>query len=321
MNDKQMHPPDTTGDYRDAELDAMLAVSDDRLLTAIRRNLDLAAGLTQIIGDSDPPRHETSPSADPAGTALLTVSGDALGLSYGHESLVRVQNADDVRCRIASLRFSLLDLRRETGHGPLCDTAAALISGAAANLKELNRGLEAGELTCYDAISLLDQAELALEKAHDSQKPATSTWRASYQLVAEGRIDKRRSWLLRWLVCGPTRSAFLTMAIPMLIAALVAAVLPALVAATFSVGFLTGALVMPVLSGSAFAITLTAGWTIAARTLQRRAAAQAEEERRAAAGAVERRATVHRLQRTRDKLRHIRLDVVRLFDEADQCMP
>jgi len=60
MSMEEMHSPGDSGELSDAELDAILAAAEDRLLTAIHCSLDLEAGLAQIIGD--PPRREPSPA-------------------------------------------------------------------------------------------------------------------------------------------------------------------------------------------------------------------------------------------------------------------
>jgi len=68
MNEEEIHLPGRAAGTGDAELDAMLAAAEDRLLAAIQCSLDLDAGLAQIIGA--PPRSETDPAipADAAST-------------------------------------------------------------------------------------------------------------------------------------------------------------------------------------------------------------------------------------------------------------
>lgn len=57
MDRGNMNVPGYAGDQRDADLDAMLAASEDHMLAAIQASLDLEAGLAKIIGD--PPRPGT----------------------------------------------------------------------------------------------------------------------------------------------------------------------------------------------------------------------------------------------------------------------
>jgi hypothetical protein len=179
--------PDGAEDRTDTELDAMLAAADDRLLDAVRRNLDLDAGLAQIIGD--PPRRETSPPVSAAGTAPPC--------------------ADDVSSRIALLRFQLLDLTRSPDDdSPVRDITAALLQGAASSLKDLNRGLDARELALIDAISLVDDADLALEKALATQKGAANT----LQVYSDWRMPLLQRLIIYGLIAVPV------IAVPTLIA-------------------------------------------------------------------------------------------------------
>lgn len=57
MDKGNMNVPGYAGDQSDADLDAMLAASEDHMLAAIQAGLDLEAGLAKIIGD--PPRPGT----------------------------------------------------------------------------------------------------------------------------------------------------------------------------------------------------------------------------------------------------------------------
>jgi hypothetical protein len=75
MNEEAMHLPGHGADLGDAELDAMLAAAEGRLLTAIQCSLDLDAGLAQIIGN--PPLRETTP-AIPADAAASTREPECL---------------------------------------------------------------------------------------------------------------------------------------------------------------------------------------------------------------------------------------------------
>src|SRR5689334_12620405 len=50
MDRESMHPPEYAGDQSDADLTVMLADAEARLLTAIQANLDLDAGLAEILG-------------------------------------------------------------------------------------------------------------------------------------------------------------------------------------------------------------------------------------------------------------------------------
>ncbi len=58
MTDNEMHPACATGDGWPAGLVDRIAACDQQLLAAIRRHLDLAAGLGQILGDSTEPWRE-----------------------------------------------------------------------------------------------------------------------------------------------------------------------------------------------------------------------------------------------------------------------
>lgn len=262
MNDKEVDPHDADGDHADAELDAMLSASDERLLIAIRRGLDLDAGLAQIIGDA--PSREASPRGSAAGTTPPDIG------SAPYADWLVIHNASDVSCRISALRFDILDLQRSIGHISLCETSAALLSGAASNLKDLNRSLDASELTRYDAISLLDQVDLSLEKALDTQKISSSQ---ASQTPALEHIDKLRgvghrqngtSWL-RWMLCAPSWLVVLAIVIPPLLAAVAALAISPWVGRSSPV-------VLPIVSGTVFVLTLIAGPAVAARTAHRRAA-------------------------------------------------
>ncbi len=61
MDRGNMHQPEYAGDQGDADLDAMLAAAEDRLLAAIRDRLDLDAGLAEIIGDLRTADHQITP--------------------------------------------------------------------------------------------------------------------------------------------------------------------------------------------------------------------------------------------------------------------
>jgi hypothetical protein len=359
MNDKEIEPQGAGEDHADAELHAMLAASDERLLNAIRRSLDLDGGLAQIVGD--PPRREISPQGSAAGATPPDME------SAPYADWLMVHNASDVSCRISVLRFDILDLRCSAGRIDLCETSAALLSGAASNLKDLNRGLEARELTRYDAISLLDQVDLSLEKAFDTQK--LTSLQAS-RMPALEHIDnlrgvehreKRASWL-RWMLCAPSWLVVLAIVIPPLLTAVVA--LATSVWAGRSV-----LVIIPIVSAIVFVLTVIAGPLVAAQITHRRAAEARTGNARLTradldqvrAAATERRATARGfLRRTHEKylgqpaheptrqaidglgatyrrlrpynptikirtlrgeLSQVRPDVVRLFDEAGDCSP
>ncbi len=184
-----------------------------------------------------------------------------------------------------------------------------LIGGAAASLKDLNRGLVGGELTCCGAIALLDQVDLALEKARDNQPPASLPWPGPSR--PGGPARKSWAWLLPWLVSGPTRPALLVVTMPMLVAASAAAAIPLWAARWLSVGVLADEIVIPLVCVTAFAITLAVGWAIAGRTLRQEASWPA--------GPDGGRTWPADIQDLRVRLSQLRPDVVRLFDEVDRC--
>jgi hypothetical protein len=276
MSGRDNDPPGRADRSRtDADLDAVLAASHVRLAAAIRRGLDLDAGLARIIGE--PPRPETpagagaergplerAPHLQAAGP--LEVAGD----------WPREPDTSEVSCRIARLRFEILDLLRGGGCAPLCDTAAALCSGAAANLKDLNRGLEAHELTRPDAISLLDLADLALEKAHDTQKSARrhpGRTRAEGHPWASGE-ETAGAAHLHWMIGAPTWPAWLVIAVPALVASLTAAAVPLWAGRVLAAGPVAALVGIPLMSGLVFCVTLVAVPVTAARTMRRRAASR-----------------------------------------------
>jgi hypothetical protein len=308
MTDKDLHPAGITGNLA-AGLDDLLAASDQRLLAAIRRRLDPAPGLRTILGDSGL-RWQQGAAAAGGGPRLAGPPG-ADGTMRLTRQLLGGPRPGEAGARIASLRFALLDLSAAAGRGRRPDTAAVLIGAAAANLKDLNRGLEDGELTCCGAIALLDQVDLALATARDSQWPAALPWREACQQADAGRIRKPRAWLLRWLVSAPTSPALLVVVIPMLIAAFAAAAVPLWAARWLSAGFLAGTLVIPLVSVVAFLITLAAGWAIAGRTLRRRVDEPAGRD-----GGPRGTAEISDL---RAELSQLRPAVVRLFDAVDRC--
>jgi hypothetical protein len=274
-------------------LDRRLAASDQHLLAAIRRHLDPGRGLAQILSDADPPWRAAG-SGPP-------------GLEPGLVTSRRELICAEVASRIASVRFALLDLGRGPGRERVRDLAVALASGAAANLKDLNRGLDAGELTRGDALSLLDQVDLALEQARDSQQAVVPPWHAAGPHPAADPPRTQRSWLLRSLVCGPTGTALATIAGPALIAALAAVAIALWAAGGLGAGFLLSALIEVLLGVATFAVLVTAGWAGAARAVSRRAA----RERRPDPGT--------RFEELRAELGLIRPQVDGLFDEVGGC--
>ena len=64
MDGEEMYSPEYEEDMSDAELDAIVAAAEDRLLTAIHDSLDLDAGLAKITGDL--PRREADTVATEA---------------------------------------------------------------------------------------------------------------------------------------------------------------------------------------------------------------------------------------------------------------
>ena len=55
MDGEEMYSPEYEEDMSDAELDAIVAAAEDRLLTAIHDSLDLDAGLAKITPSSKEP--------------------------------------------------------------------------------------------------------------------------------------------------------------------------------------------------------------------------------------------------------------------------
>jgi hypothetical protein len=347
MSGKDNDPPGGADRTRaEAGLDAVLAASDVRLGAAIRSGLDLDAGLAQIIGA--PPRAE-APTAARAERGLLERAQplQPAGLPELTGGWLREPDTSEVSCRLAGLRFEILDLLRGGACAPLCDTAAALCSGAAANLKDLNRGLEAHELTRPDAISLLDLADLALEKAYDTQKSARrhpGRTRAEGHPWAGGEQAAGAAHL-HWMIGAPTWPAWLVIAVPALVASLTAAAVPLWAGRALAAGPVAALVGIPLMSGLVFCVTLVAVPVTAARTMRRRAGtretgAAAERGGRAVPPAPPRaalrlppRAGIRRLKdpatvvnALRGRLATLRPGVLRLFDEADgqqrpRCSP
>jgi hypothetical protein len=176
MNDNGIWPGQPPGDPTDDALDDVLAASDASLLIAISGNLNLDVGLTQIIGE--PPLREPSPVPSGSHTPPRRPK------RRGHEvdapcHGIAIRAGGNLSSQIALMRAQLLDLTREAPPR----TATALIDAAASSLKELNRGLDARELTRHEASSLLTNADRALERAAItsgrtvSEYENTSTWK------------------------------------------------------------------------------------------------------------------------------------------------
>jgi hypothetical protein len=243
------------GGHTDSELDAILGAADERLLDILRRGLNLDTGLAQILGH--PSRREVA-LPDPAASATLASA--------------TARNSGAVSNSIAALRFDILEVQRN-GKDAFSGTSAALLNGAASNLKDLHRGLEARELTRYDAISLLDQVNLSLEKALDTQQLSSprATRFAPHPVGKrpKGRHrEKKRSWL-RWMLCAPTWLVCLAIVIPVLAAAGAVFALTPLI---HGADALIDALIIPVTAGFVFMTTLVAGPAVAVGILHRRAA-------------------------------------------------
>lgn len=192
MNDNELDPSGAAGDQSDNELDAMLAAADDRLLAAILRDLDLDAGLAQIIGD--PPQRETSPPTAAASSPPATGTHDLSAGPYTDELLAPPPS--NVHSRIALLRFEILDLADGADDTRVCATTAALLRGSASSLKELNRGLEARELARRDAMSLMNDVDLALDKAVDTHEKAIGAQQRAVTASLTYQ-DWRPPWRLR----------------------------------------------------------------------------------------------------------------------------
>jgi len=192
LNDNELDPSGDAGNQSDTELNAMLAAADERLLAAILRDLDLDAGLAQIIGD--PPHRETSPPAAAVSSPPAKSTHDLGAGPYTRELLAPPPSS--VHSRIALLRFEILDLADGTDDTRVCATTAALLRGSASSLKELNRGLEARELARRDAISLMSDVDLALEKALDTQEKAIEAQQRAVTASLTYQ-DWRPPWRLR----------------------------------------------------------------------------------------------------------------------------
>lgn len=87
MDSGDMHPPGYAGNRTDADLDAVLAAAEERLLDAIRRSLDLDAGLAQIIGD--PPCENAGGNYGPG------AGGDLAGTGPGPSELAAADQIID----------------------------------------------------------------------------------------------------------------------------------------------------------------------------------------------------------------------------------
>ena len=71
MDEEEMYSPGYEEDMSDAELDAIVAAAEDRLLTAIHDSLDLDAGLAKITGD--PPRREADAVTEAPSVGVQTL--------------------------------------------------------------------------------------------------------------------------------------------------------------------------------------------------------------------------------------------------------
>jgi hypothetical protein len=303
-------PGRSRGDTSDAALDALLGACGDRMLKAIRRSLDLEAGLARII---------RAPAGQPP-----PLPGS-------------LDDASEVTCAIAGLRFEIAELRNGATVIPLCGTSAALVTGAASSLKDLKRGLEECELTRCDAVSLLDQAEMALAAAFDNQRPVSR--RHGFMTVLE---TKYQVWplrgrpkilsRLRWIMCGPPWQAWLTMAVPVLSAAFAAAAVAVMIAGAVPPASLAGLLAVPVAAGTVFLVMLIAGWALGAQSTHRAAMLRAARLAGPAAGHTRGATAVARIEDPaervnvlRARLHQLRSDVERLFEDADgpcsHCTP
>jgi hypothetical protein len=168
MNDEQADPVIPQGYGSDAELEAVLSAADGGILAAIRSGLDLDSGLTQIVGA--PLRLEPSPAGTPPLAPLdhsrAEISDCQMGSMFA--ALLATTGSGAVSSMIARLRFRILELAQDDAAE---ETATVLLRSAASDLKELNRGLEARELSRQDAATLLDEAAVALDQARAKREP------------------------------------------------------------------------------------------------------------------------------------------------------
>jgi hypothetical protein len=150
-----------------AALDAAFSAANAGMVAAIRRGLDLDAGLTRIIGA--PPR------VAPSQVETRSPGSSAANTWKRLQSLPARPDSDwqgpdpyicpiDVGAQIARLRFRILDLVRQS---QVDGSATVLLRAAASNLEDLHRGLEGKALSRRPAGNLLDAAGLALETASD----------------------------------------------------------------------------------------------------------------------------------------------------------
>lgn len=216
-----------------------------------------------------------------------------------HSDRLVSQTAGDVSSQLANLRLRILALAdQDLYEAAYREAVLVVLRGAASNLKDLNRGLEARELSRSDAAALLDEAEQSLLVA-----------RSVGRLRARGHTPpikaQPRSRARRWLFSG----------IALLVCTLAVAV-----------AIRHGPALAPMLGISAGAVI----WLISARVDRLRQLAFRDRYMRV----VERDRHVRALeQRSRSEalileifslgreLERVRPEVMRLFDEADDCSP
>src|SRR5690242_16159840 len=78
MNGENMYSPGHAGDQSDADLNAIVAAAEDRLLAAVQASLDLDAGLAKIIGGPPEPgkaipEEHWEPAISPREAAMMGI--------------------------------------------------------------------------------------------------------------------------------------------------------------------------------------------------------------------------------------------------------
>jgi hypothetical protein len=221
-DDEGAVPVPPSGDRRDAALDAALSAANAGMVAAIRRGVDLDAGLARIIGV--PPQVEIrsagSSLAENPWKGLLSFSARANSNRPRLDSYIC---SVDVGTQIARLRFRILDLVRQSQVG---GSGTVLLRAAASNLQDLHRGLEVKALSRQSAGTLLDAAGLALKTASDVEASEIApgeesdgfAHRASTRkpLLSEKPVFRRRHPRLAGLVLAAVLVLALAATVPLL---------------------------------------------------------------------------------------------------------
>jgi hypothetical protein len=290
----------------------MLAGADARMLASIREGLNLDAGLSQIVGA--PPRQEPRPPSSYR-TLVLEVADLANVTMCGGIS-VTVTQSGDVSSQLANLRLRILALakKQDAGAPVFGEATVALLRGAASNLKDLNRGLDARELSRSDAAALLDETERALTLARATADRSASTPDGTLDIPPDESSDsppaaktRLRGW--RRLTAGARWAAVLATA--------------GLQASAIAAGHYTRLASIALGGMCALGVALLVTSMAKADTVE--LARDADQIQRVARKFLRRRALVStfisKIDALDDELRSVRPEVMKLFDEADDCSP